>query len=176
MTNGAGSPAKRFVFFSIIPDRMIAAIPTKYAEGATQGAPPNRAPATMAINGSLAPQGIKVVVIMVMRRSRSFSMVREAIMPGTPHPVPMRIGINDFPDRPNLRKIRSITNAIRAIYPQDSKNARKIKSTNICGTNPSTAPTPAIMPSIIRPYSHGAQLALCRACSTKTGIPGTHTP
>ena len=93
----------------------MAATPTKYALGATQEAPPNSAPAISAIIGSFAPQGINVVVIMVIFRSRSFSMVREAITPGTPQPVPMSMGIKDFPDRPNLRKIRSIINAILAI-------------------------------------------------------------
>lgn len=61
----------------------MAAIPTKYALGATQEAPPNRAPANSAIIGSFAPHGMKVVVIMVVLRSLSFSMVRE-VMPGTP--------------------------------------------------------------------------------------------
>ena len=93
----------------------MAAIPTKYALGATHQAPPNSAPAIKAIIGSLAPQGMKVVVMMVMRRSRSFSIVRDAMMPGMPQPVPMSIGINDLPDRPNLRKIRSMTNAMRAM-------------------------------------------------------------
>ena len=65
--------------------------------------------------GSFAPQGMKVVVIIVIRRSLSFSMVREAMMPGTPQPVPMSIGIKDLPERPNLRKMRSITKAILAI-------------------------------------------------------------
>ena len=65
--------------------------------------------------GILAPQGTKQVVMMVMRRSRSFSMVREAMTPGTPHPEPMSMGMKDLPDRPNLRKIRSIMNATRAI-------------------------------------------------------------
>ena len=73
------------------------------------------APAIMAMNGIFAPQGMKVVVIMVIRRSRSFSMVLEAIMPGMPQPVPMSMGIKDLPDRPNFRKIRSMTKAIRAI-------------------------------------------------------------
>ena len=41
--------------------------------------PPKMAPATMAMKGTFAPQGMKVVVMMVMRRSRSFSMVRDAI-------------------------------------------------------------------------------------------------
>ena len=77
--------------------------------------PPNRAPAIMAMKGTFAPQGMKVVVIMVIRRSRSFSMVREAMMPGTPQPVPISMGIKDLPDRPNFRKIRSRTKAIRAM-------------------------------------------------------------
>ena len=41
---GAGSPAKRHVFFKIIPEVIIAAIPIKYALGAIQEAPPNNAP------------------------------------------------------------------------------------------------------------------------------------
>ena len=73
------------------------------------------APATMEMKGIFALQGMKVVVMMVMRRSRSFSMVREAMMPGTPQPVPTRIGMKDLPDRPNLRKMRSRTKAMRAM-------------------------------------------------------------
>ena len=115
ITKGAGSPTKSFVFFKIIPEHIIAAIPIKYAEGATQGAPLNIAPATIAINGSLAPQGINVVVIIVIRRSRSFSIVLDAMIPGTPQPVPIRIGMNDLPDKPKRRKILSMMNAIRAI-------------------------------------------------------------
>ena len=70
---------------------------------------------TIAMNGSLAPQGINVVVIIVILRSLSFSIVREAMIPGTPQPEPISIGMNDLPERPNLRKILSIMNAIRAI-------------------------------------------------------------
>ena len=58
---------------------------------------------------------MKVVVMIVMRRSLSFSIVREAITPGTPQPVPTIIGMKDFPDRPNLLKIRSMMNAILAM-------------------------------------------------------------
>ena len=115
ITKGAGSPSKILVFFRIIPEQMIAAIPRKYAEGATHAAPPKIAPATMAMKGSLAPQGINVVVIIVILRSLSFSMVREAMIPGTPHPEPISIGMKDLPDRPNLRKIRSMMKAIRAM-------------------------------------------------------------
>ena len=133
---------------------MIAAIPRKYAEGATHAAPPKIAPATIAMKGSFAPQGIKVVVMIVILRSRSLSMVRLAMIPGTPQPEPISIGIKDLPDRPNLRKIRSMMNAIRAIYPQPSRNARKMNRIRICGTKPRTAPTPATIPSMIRPCSH----------------------
>ena len=49
--------------------------------------------------GIFAPQGMKQVVMMVMRRSRSFSMVREAITPGTPQPVPTSTGMKLLPDR-----------------------------------------------------------------------------
>lgn len=90
---------------------MIAAIPRKYADGATQDAPPKIAPATMAINGSFAPHGIKVVVMIVIRRSLSFSIVREAMIPGTPQPEPISIGIKDLPERPNLRNTLSMMNA-----------------------------------------------------------------
>ena len=73
------------------------------------------APAIMEIKGTFAPQGMKVVVIIVMRRSRSFSMVREAMMPGMPQPVPTSMGMKDLPESPNLRNTRSKTKAIRAI-------------------------------------------------------------
>ena len=94
---------------------MIAAIPTKYAEVATHAEPPKTAPATMEINGILAPQGINVVVIIVILRSLSFSMVRDAMIPGTPHPLPINIGIKDLPESPNLRNILSMINATLAI-------------------------------------------------------------
>ena len=154
----------------MIPEQIIAAIPTKYALGATQDAPSNNAPAINAIIGNFAPHGMKVVVMIVILLSRSFSIVREAIIPGTPHPVPISIGMKDLPDKPNLRKILSMINAIRAIYPQDSRNARKMNNTSICGTNPSTAPTPATIPSRINPCSQSAQLMLTRKLSIAGGM------
>ena len=99
----------------MIPEIMMAPIPRKYAEGATHHAPPNTMPAIIAMNGTFAPQGMNVVVIIVIRLSRSLSIVREAMMPGIPQPVPISMGINDLPDKPNLRKILSSTNAIRAM-------------------------------------------------------------
>ncbi len=82
MTKGAGSPENNFVFFNIMPETKMAAMPTKYALVATQAEPSKTAPATMEINGTFAPHGIKVVVMMVIRRSRSFSIVLEAMIPG----------------------------------------------------------------------------------------------
>ena len=63
----------------------------------------------------IAPQGMNVVVIIVILRSCSFSIVRLAIIPGIPQPVPTSIGIKDFPESPNRRKTLSIINAMRAI-------------------------------------------------------------
>ena len=97
-------------------------------------------------------------------------------MPGTPQPVPISIGIKDFPESPNLRKMRSITNATRAIYPQDSKKAKKRNSTSICGTKPSTEPTPPTMPSKIRLCSHSAQWIFSKPLPMRTGMPGTQMP
>ena len=99
----------------MMPETMIAAIPMKYAEVDTHALPPNRAPAIIAINGTFAPQGIKVVVMTVMRRSRSFSMVRDAMTPGTPQPTPMSIGMKLLPESPSLRNTRSSTKAMRAM-------------------------------------------------------------
>ena len=61
-------------------------------------------------------------------------------------------------------------NATLAIYPHASRKARKINSTSICGTNPSTAPTPATIPFRISPCSHAAQFTASRADSTAGGI------
>ena len=174
--NGAGSPANIFVFLSIIPDTRIAPIPKKYALGATQPAPPKIAPAIIAINGTFAPHGINVVVIIVIRLSFWFSIVRLAIMPGTPQPVPTRTGMNDFPESPKRRNTRSRMNAMRDIYPQDSSHARKKNRMSICGTNPSTAPTPATIPSRISALSQSAQPITSSPFSITTGIPGTQIP
>ncbi len=115
ITKGAGSPANILVFFSIIPEQMIAAIPISHAPHETRPELSKNAPAINAIIGSFAPQGINVVVIIVILRSLSFSIVREAMIPGTPQPVPIMIGIKDLPESPNLQKIRSMIKATLAI-------------------------------------------------------------
>ena len=67
------------------------------------------------MTGSFAPQGINVVVIIVIFLSLSFSIVLDAIIPGTPQPLPISIGINDLPERPNFLKILSMMNATLAM-------------------------------------------------------------
>ena len=75
----------------------------------------------MEMMGSLAPQGMNVTVIAVILRSLSLSMVREAMIPGTPHPVPTMMGMRDFPESPKCLKTRSMTKAILAMYPMSSR-------------------------------------------------------
>ena len=65
--------------------------------------------------GIFAPQGMNVVVMIVMRRSRSFSIVRLAMMPGTPQPEAMSMGMKLLPERPKRRKTRSMMKATRAM-------------------------------------------------------------
>ena len=65
--------------------------------------------------GSFALHGMNVVVIIVIFRSRSFSIVRDDMMPGTPQPVPIRMEMNDLPESPNRWKTRSSMKAIRAM-------------------------------------------------------------
>lgn len=115
MTKGAGSPAKILNFLSMTPEMMTAAIPIKKAEVATHGDFRKQLRAKSPIIGIFAPQGMNPVVIMVILRSRSCSIVREAIIPGTPQPVATSIGIKLLPESPNLRKIRSMMKATRAI-------------------------------------------------------------
>ena len=118
---------------------------------------------------------MKVVVIIVIRRSLSFSTVRDPITPGTPQPVPISIGIKDFPERPNLRKTRSMMKATLAIYPHPSKKARKRKKVSICGKKPSTAPRPATIPSITRPCKASFTFMDSRRLVTAPGMDGRST-
>ena len=105
------------------------------------------APAKSAITGSLAPQGINVASIAVARLSLSFLIVRQAMIAGIPQPVPMIIGITDFPERPTLLKIGSRTTVALDIYPQSSRSAIRKYITITRGRNPTTAPTPPMIPS-----------------------------
>ena len=90
-------------------------IPTRYMVADTHHASAKNAPANRAMTGILAPQGMKGVSIAVVLRSLSFRIVLEAITPGMAHPVPITIGMTDFPERPTLLKIGSSTTVARAI-------------------------------------------------------------
>ena len=84
-------------------------IPVKYITVLTQPALSKNAPAKSEITGILAPQGIIGVSIAVALRSRSFLIVRQAMIPGTPQPIPITKGITDLPERPTFLKIGSRT-------------------------------------------------------------------
>ena len=114
-----------------------------------------KAPTIRAITGSLAEHGIKVDVMIVIFLSLSDSIVLDAWIPGTPHPVATMAGINDFPESPNLLKSLSMIKATLAIYPISSRILNSANNTIICGKNPNTAPTPASAPSVTRPVRTG---------------------
>ena len=58
---------------------------------------------------------MNVVVMIVRWRDDSDSIVRDAMMPGTPQPVPTIIGMNVLPDKPKRLNRRSRMNVTRAM-------------------------------------------------------------
>ncbi len=94
---------------------MMTAMPSRYITGPIHGEFGKKVPTIIPMMTVFAVQGMKVVTMMVILRSFSFSMVRLPMMAGTPHPLPIIIGMNDLPERPNFRKMRSMMNATRAI-------------------------------------------------------------
>ena len=125
------------------------------------------------MTGSLAPQGIVVVVIIVIRRSFSFSIVRVAMIPGTPQPCEIINGMKDLPERPNFLKILSMINATRAMYPQSSRTERKKNTIAICGAKPTGAAIPPMIPFTTRDTTQSAAPALSSAPCTAGWI---HSP
>ena len=112
------------IFFTNNAPKKISTIPTRYIVGPTHEASAKKAPANNAMTGSLAPHGINGVSMAVARLSLSLRIVRQAIIPGMAHPVPITMGITDFPERPTRLKIGSRKIQVaRAIYPQSSKRA-----------------------------------------------------
>ena len=144
--------------------------------GATYHISRKKSAANIAMMTVFAPQGMNVARMIVMRLSRSFSIVRAAITAGTPHPLPTIIGMNDLPERPNLRKRRSMMNATRAMYPQSSRNARKRNTMVITGTKPSTVATPPHAPSLTRLTTVSFTPIFSIAPPISAPMPGTHTP
>ena len=158
------------------------AIPPIYATKLTHLDSGKNAPAKRAITGSLAPHGIKVASIAVALFSLLLRIVRQAIIAGIPHPVPMIIGITDLPDRPTLLNIGSRTTVALDIYPQSSRSAMRKYITITSGRNPTTAPTPPIIPSTRRALRSGfASASLSPAHPWKvsiqpTSISASHVP
>ena len=99
------------ILFTRSAPRNIRTMPVKYMNALTQPLPSKNAPVNNAITGILAPQGINGASIAVALLSRSFRMVRLAIIPGTAHPTVITNGITDFPERPTFLKIGSSTTA-----------------------------------------------------------------
>src|SRR5574344_588921 len=110
-----------------MPDKTMTAIPRKYIAGAINTESGKNVEVIIPIITDLAVHGMKVLSIIVIRRSASFSIVRAAIIAGTPQPVPIRMGMKDLPDKPNLRKILSMMKATLAIYPESSNKDKKKK-------------------------------------------------
>ena len=115
-------------------------------------------PATAVRMGSFAPQEKKGITRIVAVRSFSSARVRVFIIAGTEQPKPIIMGRKALPERPNLRNILSRINAIRAIYPESSKIEKNKKRTKMGGRKESTAPTPSIIPLLIRPIAHSLML------------------
>ena len=92
--------------------------------------------------------------MMVMRRSRSFSTPRAAMIAVVVQPNPISMGMKERPDKPILRSSLSVMKAARDIYPESSRMDMNRKISRIWGKNTNTPPTPAMMPSITREYTH----------------------
>lgn len=90
-------------------------MPITSIRGATYHISRKKIAMNIAMMTVFAPHGMNVARIIVMRRSRSFSIVRAAITAGTPQPLPTIIGMNDLPESPNLRNSLSMMNATRAM-------------------------------------------------------------
>ena len=135
------------IFRMIRPPRMITKIARKYIDVPTQTLSPKNTPAKRAMIGSFAPHGMKGASKAVVLRCRSFLIVLVAMTPGIAHPVLTIMGMIDFPESPIFLKYGSITSATRAMYPLSSRRASMKNSTMIKGRNPTTAPTPPMIPS-----------------------------
>ena len=103
------------ILFIRSAQRNISRIPEKYISALTHPALSKNTPAKSAMIGIFAPHGMNGASIAVARRSRSFRIVRLAIIPGTAQPMVITNGITDLPERPTLLKIGSSTTAARDI-------------------------------------------------------------
>ena len=66
----------------------------------------------------------------------------------TAHPYPSISGMTVFPERPKVRKKRSVTNIARDRYPQSSSARIRRKKMTVCGKNATAAARASYIPSI----------------------------
>src|SRR5574342_153522 len=163
MTNTEVSPFNS-VFENTLASKSATTIPKTYKLNTTNAfCSTKNAPTNKAYTGRRAEQDINGVKRIVINLSFGVSIVLAAIIPGTLQPNPIIIGINAFPFSPTDSIMRSITSATRAIYPESSSSDIKKNKMKICGTNTSTPPTPATIPSRIRSLMKGAAPAAASA-------------
>ncbi len=149
ITNGAGCGKKVFVFLEDDAGNHDCGYTNKIS-GHTRypGLPPNSAPAISPTKGIFAPQGMKAVVIIVIR-SRSCSMVRDAMIPGH-----RTSGGDQHRDEALTAQSEVAEQAVHdERHPRHIRHpqaAQRVNRINICGRKPSTDP---IMPSVIRSIS-----------------------
>ena len=105
--------------------------------------------------GSLALQGINGVRIVVISLSSWFSIILAPIIPGTEHPEPTINGIKLLPLKPIRLNTLSRNKDILDMYPVVSSMHIQVNNIINWGTNPKTAPTPAIIPSTIKDTNQG---------------------
>ena len=88
------------------------------------------------------------------------------MMPGIAQAKLDSSGMNARPDSPTCAISRSIRNAARTMYPDASSTRMNANRMTICGRNTITAPTPAMMPSVINERSTvSAMFARTASCS-----------
>ena len=88
-----------------------------------------------------------MIKYMSTRGSKNEKTAAQAIIAGMPQPVPIIMGMTDFPDKPTRLNMGSKTTVALDIYPQSSRRAIRKYITITSGRNPTTAPTPPIIPS-----------------------------
>ena len=105
---------------------------------------------------------MKQVVIMVMRRSRSFSMVREAITPGTPQPVPTSTGMKLLPDEAETAEDTVHDEGDTGHIAHILQDGQQEEQNQHLGNEAQHRAPPATIPSMIGPYSQPATPMLSR--------------
>ena len=152
-------------------------MPTKYAEVATHAEPPKIAPAIIAMNGTFAPQGIKVVVmIVILTVTLIFNGTRSHDTGDTAagtdqHRDKGLTGQTELTEDTvqNECDTRHITASLQECKEEEQYQHLRNETKNCADTGNDTIHESgrAAIQVRLQPQVH---------CSTRTGIPGTHTP